>query len=88
MSETCVTQFLVPSRFVKQKLVENGWPAGKISVQPHFQNLPSQTVSDPLPDAPILYFGNPGGEISVVDVDVLHSPGLQFLRVAGAEQSV
>src|ERR1035438_1731841 len=42
--ETCVTRFLVPSRFVKQKLVEDGWAAGKITVLPHFQNLPSQPV--------------------------------------------
>ncbi len=42
--ETCVTRFLVPSHFVKQKLVENRWDAEKISVLPHFQNLPSETV--------------------------------------------
>ena len=30
--ETCVTRFLVPSHFVKQKLVENRWDAEKISV--------------------------------------------------------
>ncbi|MGA9800803.1 MAG: glycosyltransferase, partial [Terriglobales bacterium] len=41
--ETCVSRFLVPSSFVKQKLVENGWDEEKISVLPHFQNLPSQT---------------------------------------------
>ena len=38
------TRFLVPSHFVKRKLVENGWDAEKISVLPHFQNLPSETA--------------------------------------------
>ena len=27
--ESCVTRFLAPSRFVKDKLVENGWDAAK-----------------------------------------------------------
>ena len=58
----------MPSRFVKQKLVENGWDAGKISVLPHFQNLPSQTAPDPLPDAPILYFGRLSPEKGLTDL--------------------
>jgi glycosyltransferase involved in cell wall biosynthesis len=66
--ETCVTRFLVPSRFVKDKLVENGWDAGKIEVLPHFQNLPSQTVGDPSPDAPILYFGRLSAEKGLTDL--------------------
>jgi glycosyltransferase involved in cell wall biosynthesis len=66
--ETCVTQFLVPSRFVRQKLVENGWDAGRISVLPHFQNLPLQTAPDPSPDAPILYFGRLSPEKGLTDL--------------------
>src|SRR2546429_5240831 len=37
----CVTRFLAPSRFVKRKLVENGWEAATIDVLPHFQQLPA-----------------------------------------------
>jgi len=38
----CVDRFLVPSRFAKQQLVENGFDARKITVLPHFQKLPAQ----------------------------------------------
>jgi glycosyltransferase involved in cell wall biosynthesis len=66
--ETCVTRFLAPSRFVKQKLVENRWDAEKIRVLPHFQNLPSQAATEPLPDAPILYFGRLSPEKGLTDL--------------------
>ena len=82
--ETCVDRFLVPSRFVKQKLVENGWDAAKISVLPHFQNLPSQPVPDPLPGAPILYFGRLSPEKGLTDLirAMQHLPHVP-LRIAG-----
>ncbi len=63
-----MTHFLVPSRFVKDKLVENGWDARKITVLPHFQNLPSRKSSDPLPNAPILYFGRLSAEKGLTDL--------------------
>jgi glycosyltransferase involved in cell wall biosynthesis len=66
--ETCVARFLVPSHFVKQKLVENRWEAEKISVLPHFQNLPSETVSEAKADAPILYFGRLSAEKGLTDL--------------------
>jgi glycosyltransferase involved in cell wall biosynthesis len=82
--ETCVSRFLVPSYFAKQKLVENRWDAEKISVLPHFQNLPSQTVPETLPDAPILYFGRLSPEKGLTDL--LHAmqqvPGV-CLQIAG-----
>ncbi len=82
--ETCVTRFLVPSRFVKQKLVENGWDAGKISVLPHFQNLPSQAAPDPLPDAPILYFGRLSPEKGLTDlVRAMQQLPAVSLQIAG-----
>jgi glycosyltransferase involved in cell wall biosynthesis len=82
--ETCVDRFLVPSHFVKEKLVENGWDARKISVLPHFQNLSSQTVPDPLPDAPILYFGRLSPEKGLTDLirAMQHLPHVS-LRIAG-----
>ena len=66
--ETCIARFLVPSNFVKDKLVENGWDSAKITVLPHFQNVPVQTVPDPLPNAPILYFGRLSAEKGLVDL--------------------
>src|ERR1700690_2882340 len=82
--ETCVTQFLVPSRFVKQKLLENGWDAGNISVLPHFQNLPSQTVPAPLPEAPLLYFCRLSPEKGLTDLlrAMQHLPTVS-LQIAG-----
>jgi glycosyltransferase involved in cell wall biosynthesis len=82
--ETCVSHFLVPSRFVKQKLVENGWMAEKISVLPHFQNLPSQALSDPAPDAPILYFGRLSSEKGLTDLlRAMQSLPAVSLQIAG-----
>jgi glycosyltransferase involved in cell wall biosynthesis len=66
--ETCVDRFIAPSRFVKQKLVENGWDAGKISVLPHFQNLSSDAIFEPAGDAPILYFGRLSEEKGLTDL--------------------
>src|SRR5438067_3026170 len=55
--EKCVDLVLAPSRFAKQKLIENGWPSKAIQVLPHFQNLPLTPKPHPGGDAPILYFG-------------------------------
>jgi glycosyltransferase involved in cell wall biosynthesis len=65
--EKCVDLFLAPSQFVKDKLVENGWDAGKISVSPHFQILPDRGA-EPEGDAPILYFGRLSPEKGVHDL--------------------
>ena len=82
--ETCVDRFLVPSRFVKTKLVENGWDAEKIDVLPHFQNLPAHSVADPSPDAPILYFGRLSAEKGLTDLlrAMQHLPNVR-LQIAG-----
>jgi glycosyltransferase involved in cell wall biosynthesis len=66
--EKCVTRFLAPSQFVKDKLVENGWPAAKIDVLPHFQRLPAQAPEDAAADAPILYFGRLSPEKGLTDL--------------------
>src|SRR5579863_1850102 len=65
--ETCVDKFLAPSRFVKDKLVENGWDRHKIDVLPHFQRLPSNPPELGLV-APILYFGRLSAEKGVADL--------------------
>ncbi len=66
--ESCVSRFLVPSRFVKEKLNENGWDAAKIEVLPHFQRLPPQPGPDPSSGAPILYFGRLSVEKGLTDL--------------------
>lgn len=52
----CVDHFITPSRFAKQQLTQNGFSGEKITVLPHFQNLP-EAASPSSTDAPILYFG-------------------------------
>jgi glycosyltransferase involved in cell wall biosynthesis len=65
--ESCVDRFLAPSRFVKDKLVENGWDTKKIDVLPHFQKLPRYVKPVP-PEAPILYFGRLSEEKGLSDL--------------------
>ncbi len=52
----CIDHFLTPSRFAKEQLTQNGFSAGKITVLPHFQNLPETSLPAPT-GASILYFG-------------------------------
>ena len=66
--ERCVDQFLAPSRFVKDKLVENGWNQNRIDVLPHFQPVPEDSSIEPEADAPILYFGRLSAEKGVKDL--------------------
>jgi glycosyltransferase involved in cell wall biosynthesis len=66
--EKCVDMVLAPSRFVKLKLVENGWPGENIQVLPHFQNLPLNERIYPGSSAPILYFGRLSAEKGVEDL--------------------
>jgi glycosyltransferase involved in cell wall biosynthesis len=82
--EKCVNQFLAPSRFAKEKLVQNGFDAQKITVLPHFQKLPGQVPPNAGPNAPILYFGRLSPEKGVADLlrAMKHLPQLQ-LQIAG-----
>lgn len=82
--EKCVDCFLAPSRFVKDKLVENGWDAGKIEVLPHFQEVPAQSPREPGCSAPILYFGRLSPEKGVTDLlrAMLLLPSVR-LQIAG-----
>jgi glycosyltransferase involved in cell wall biosynthesis len=52
----CVDHFITPSQFAREQLTKNGFGGEKITVLPHFQNLPDAPPSVSL-DAPILYFG-------------------------------
>jgi len=80
----CVDQFLAPSRFARDKLIQNGFDAQKIAVLPHFQKLPEHAPPNSAPQAPILYFGRLSPEKGVADLllAMKHLP-LVRLKVAG-----
>ena len=82
--ERCVDRFLVPSQFVRAKLIENGWAADKIEVLPHFQKVADSEVPPPASDAPVLYFGRLSAEKGVADLirAMQRVPHLQ-LKIAG-----
>ena len=82
--QKCVDQFLAPSRFAKNKLVQNGFDGQKITVLPHFQRLPLQSPLSFAPDAPVLYFGRLSPEKGVADLlqAMKHLPLVQ-LQIAG-----
>jgi glycosyltransferase involved in cell wall biosynthesis len=80
----CVDRFLAPSRFVKDKLVENGWEAAKIDVLSHFQRLAAAPPEHAAADAPVLYFGRLSPEKGLTDLlqAMQGLPNVQ-LRIAG-----
>jgi glycosyltransferase involved in cell wall biosynthesis len=80
----CVGHFLTPSRFAKDKLIQNGFEAQKITVLPHFQKLPPQVPPNAGRNAPILYFGRLSPEKGVADLlwAMKHLPEVQ-LQIAG-----
>jgi len=82
--QKCVNQFLAPSRFVKEKLVQNGFNAQKIAILPHFQKLAAHAPPDSAPQAPILYFGRLSPEKGVTDLlkAMKHLPQVR-LQIAG-----
>jgi len=82
--ERCVDRFLAPSRFVKDKLAENGWDARKVDVLPHFQKLPVQATNEPSANAPILYFGRLSPEKGLTDLlRAMRSLPYVSLQIAG-----
>jgi glycosyltransferase involved in cell wall biosynthesis len=83
--ETCVDRFLAPSQFVRDKLAENGFDAGKIDVLYHFQALPSEPPPPPEADAPVLYFGRLSPEKGLLDLlhVMVRLPGIRC-RIAGS----
>ena len=82
--QKCIDHFLTPSRFAKEKLVQNGFNPQNISVLPHFQKLPAQALPSAGPNAPILYFGRLSPEKGVSDLlwAMKHLPQVQ-LQIAG-----
>jgi len=80
----CVDRFLAPSRFVKDKLVENGWEAANIDVLPHFQRLAASLSEHAAANASVLYFGRLSPEKGLTDLlqAMQRLPNVQ-LRIAG-----
>ena len=79
---TCVDCFLAPSQFVRQKLIENGWPEESIEVLPHFERLAEQMPMKA--DGPLLYFGRLSQEKGLADLlaAMQRLPNLR-LKIAG-----
>lgn len=63
----CVSRWLAPTRFVRDKLVENGFPKERIDVLYHFQKLAPSSVPA-AENAPILYFGRLSPEKGLLDL--------------------
>jgi glycosyltransferase involved in cell wall biosynthesis len=82
--QKCVSHFLTPSRFARNKLAQNGFDASKITALPHFQKLPALTPPAPAADAPILYFGRLSAEKGLSDLvqAMKHVPNIRLL-IAG-----
>ncbi|MDP9160580.1 MAG: glycosyltransferase [Acidobacteriota bacterium] len=83
--QNCVTQFLAPSCFVKDKLVANGWDAAKIEVLSHFQTLSQRIPVVAARNAPVLYFGrlSPEKGLDILLQAAEHLPHIKF-QIAGA----
>ena len=80
----CVDQFMTPSRFAKDKLIQNGFDEKKITVLPHFQKLPPQSPPSSAPKAPVLYFGRLSPEKGVADLlQAMKRLPLVQLQIAG-----
>ena len=65
--ERCVDLFVAPSQFVREKLIESGFPAERIEVLAHFQDLPGEDQLIP-DERYVLYFGRLSAEKGVADL--------------------
>lgn len=65
--ERCVDMFVAPSEFVRDRLTAAGFPAQRIEVLPHFQDLPDdeQLTAD---EGYLLYFGRLSAEKGVYEL--------------------
>lgn len=81
--QKCVDQFVAPSQFVKEKLVQHGFAESRITVIRHFHRLPEQAFPSPH-GGPILYFGRLSPEKGVAGLvrAMQHVRGVQ-LQIAG-----
>lgn len=65
--ECCVDLFLAPSEFVREKLVEYGFPSSRIAVLPHLQAIPPDDQLKP-DEGYVLYFGRLSAEKGVYEL--------------------
>jgi glycosyltransferase involved in cell wall biosynthesis len=65
--ERCVDLFLAPSEFVREKLIDHGFPKQRVAVLPHFQALPPDDLLEP-DQGYILYFGRISPEKGVYEL--------------------
>jgi glycosyltransferase involved in cell wall biosynthesis len=63
----CVSTFLAPSMFVRDKFVEHGWDKDKFEVLPHFQKARGLSP-EPGDDGTLLYVGRLSAEKGVDDL--------------------
>jgi glycosyltransferase involved in cell wall biosynthesis len=63
----CVDIFLAPSQFVRDKLIDAGFPSKQVEVLPHFQSLPRDEEITP-DEGYLLYFGRLSPEKGVYDL--------------------
>jgi len=80
----CVTRFLAPSHFAREKLIQNGWDGALIDVLYHPQAVPAEPPPPATGDAPVLYFGRLSPEKGVSDLlrAALHLREIRF-QIAG-----
>ncbi|HZQ22921.1 MAG TPA: glycosyltransferase [Terriglobales bacterium] len=64
----CVSRFLAPSYFVREKLAANGWDEKRIQVLYHFQKLPRWDTQPVSNNAAVLYFGRLSREKGLRDL--------------------
>jgi glycosyltransferase involved in cell wall biosynthesis len=64
--QECVDLFLAPSKFVREKFVDQGWDGSRFEVLPHFQLF--HDVKPFSKDGPVLYFGRLSAEKGVDDL--------------------
>jgi glycosyltransferase involved in cell wall biosynthesis len=65
--ERCVDLFLAPSDFVRNKLIDSGFPANRIEVLPHYQTLPGDEQLTGT-EGYMLYFGRLSPEKGVYEL--------------------
>ena len=82
--EKCVDLILAPSKFAREKLIENGWKENRIAVLPHFQSCTADVAPHPGSSAPILYFGRLSAEKGIDDLlaAMQRLPGIRLV-IAG-----
>lgn len=85
-----VDLFIAPSQFVKNRLIEKGFPENKIVVIPHFVNRPIEPAPQPNKENYILFFGrldqSKGTDILIDAIAKLNLPVKVKIAGGGPQQ--